>query len=223
MKLKIEKRLRAHHMAIIERNTKYTTNQLDRISGEMKAALLKTIAYKEVISRRTFSKITDRQERLNSKYTQYALRFEIADQLQKLEPVFIREQKARNEIDKQRNVTDKIIKRNLRSIASPRAAERKRLLKELNLDHGSTFTSEISVTPTPVQTIISRQNTQGLVVTKESIQSKGKLSPLTIKLPVINTHSARSGGKPRKPADDSVVKQQGARLKLPPIKLNTVR
>ena len=233
--MKIEKKFREHNMAVIEKNTKYTTSQLERISREMKAALLKTLAYKEVIRTKTFSKIKDRNDRLNAKYTQYAMRFEIAEQIKKLDPMFLREQKARDQIERQRRAMNKLITRNLRTIQSPRARERKRLLRELNLNRGSTFGSLLE-SRQPTQTMTSRQNTKGVMVTKDSVKSRGKAEPVTLKLPPIDINNKSAAGKtrttftadvPKSPVAvrkfEPVIKQSTAGVKLPPIKLNTVR
>ena len=215
-------------MAVIERNTNIATAQLDSIAKEMKQSLLRTMAYKEVVARKTFSKITDRNERLNGKYTAYAMRFEINDQLKKLEPTYVRQQKARDQIDKSKRLMDKVIRRNLRTILSPRARERKRLMRELDLERNSTYAS-LTPSPPPLPAVVSRQNTKGMIVTKDQLQLKNnkggstsRTEPAKMKLPPINLaktpREGRSMGlETERPAKDT-------RLKLPPIKqMHTVR
>ena len=224
----MEKRFREHNMAVIERNTNIATAQLDSIAKEMKQSLLRTMAYKEVVARKTFSKITDRNERLNGKYTAYAMRFEINDQLKKLEPTYVRQQKARDQIDKSKRLMDKVIRRNLRTILSPRARERKRLMRELDLERNSTYAS-LTPSPPPLPAVVSRQNTKGMIVTKDQLQLKNnkggstsRTEPAKMKLPPINLaktpREGRSMGlETERPAKDT-------RLKLPPIKqMHTVR
>ena len=226
--------MRAHKLAVLERNTNYAAGRIDRLSKEMRQSLIRTIAYREVIAEKTFSKITDHKARLNGRYTQYALRHDITEQIKKLDPTSVRERNAKMRIDHEMGVMNGLIERNLRTILSPRMRERKRLLRELNLERASTFGSISSdgesrsgsaavtaATKTPAAAVttkthapaaVSRQNTTGVVVTKASVKNKTK-EPKSVKLPPLNLNTSRS----------IVDSPRGVRVKLPPISVTTVR
>ena len=228
--------MRAHKLAVLERNTNYAAGRIDRLSKELRQSLIKTIAYREVIAEKTFSKITDHKARLNGRYTQYALRHDITAQIKKLDPTSVRERNAKMRIDHETGVMNGLIERNLRTILSPRMRERKRLLRELNLERASTFGSISSdgdsrtgsaavmaatktpaaaaavTTKTHAPAAVSRQNTTGVVVTKASVKNKTK-EPKSVKLPPLNLNTSRS----------IVDSPRGVRVKLPPISVTTVR
>ena len=194
----------------------------------MKESLLKTIAYREVAAQKSFSNNTDHKARLDARYTQYALRHDITAQIKKLDPTYVRERNARLKIEHETGVMKKLIERNLRTILSPRMRERKRLLRELNMERASTFasistdppsrTGSASVAPaantgaaTSHAPALSRQNTKGVVVTKESVKNKSK-EPKSVRLAPLKLHS-----------DVESPLRGGNRVKLPPISVTTVR
>ena len=171
-KFKVEKKFREHHLAIAQRHRNTQTAHIDRIAQELGHSLQKLIAYKQVVARKSFSVIEDKEEKLNTNYSAYALRFDIAEEMRKLDPATIREEQAAMKVEKARQDCNSVISRNLRTILSPRTRYRKKLRQQLNLERDDSLFSMTPSTGKPASRRLSPQKSMGLLVTKSFIQNE---------------------------------------------------
>lgn len=168
-KMKVE-----FHLAIASRNISIWNNNVSRIRNRLADSLRKTVAYRAVAEEKSFTKIRD----LDQEYTFKGMKGEIQTMMHKMDPVYIREQKAKVEIDRARRVQEETMHKNLKKVttqwkkdmiqAALRAAgveaeaKKKEELKELHPD------AAWSLTPSPDQAATS---------------TRGGDSPMNIKMP----------------------------------------
>jgi hypothetical protein len=130
----LQKNAEAIHLHRIERNAAYQKHTLDRLQYQLQENIRKHQAYKLASEERRFSKLAtiNFQKALDTDYSLYAMRHDIACMQKRLEPPNWRQYQAQLHTDRARMQRDSLIARNLASIQTPRTRNRRQLLAQLS-------------------------------------------------------------------------------------------
>jgi hypothetical protein len=123
----VENRLKKFKINFYNRHADIQRHQIERKKQTVLESMKKRDAYKMVIANHSISKSPDYQKALDDRYTAHALRNEIKQMINYIEPDKIRERNAKTLVDVNKKRYDEILSRNRKSIVElfPPVVEKK--------------------------------------------------------------------------------------------------
>ena len=108
----LEARMTKMHVHVLERNALTQQHRYKRMQRRLRDNLERNMAYQLVLGQRNIAKATDYKGALNGNYSYNALKPEVQRMIERMKPSYIREQKAKMQLQHSRELQESIIERN---------------------------------------------------------------------------------------------------------------